>query len=228
MTDRHKQIINDAAANLFWTLAQDIGVVPAQDSVLATKGQCLFAQNGWRALLISYGYDQLDPPLQERFRWAVGLEAVEFAEREENLIGMVYIEDIEQGRSPSAMSVDCRAVNKSPCFIRGIQRLEQTGTLCLRSPLPAVVFADHSPLQPIISVSNTQIALGFQIPLFLSIFGHQSIGEGLFLMTGVFHIPVPDVKTGQRWTSIIPNASHFIKELHFSSNIGTISLEITW
>lgn len=47
-------------------------------------------------------------------------------------------------------------------------------------------------------------------------------------LTGVFHIPVPSIEAGQRWTSIIPNAAHFVEGFYLSTDRGAIPLEVTW
>ena len=67
--------------------------------------------------------------------------------------------------------------------------------VCLRHPLPAVVFADSVPTAAVIQVDDTATALGFDLPMFLNVAGRQQFGDDTVILTGYFFIPVPDVTT---------------------------------
>ena len=54
------RIINDAAAYLYWTLAENIGVGAATDEVLTSKGRCLLNMQTSKSILDRYDFYKLN------------------------------------------------------------------------------------------------------------------------------------------------------------------------
>jgi hypothetical protein len=84
--------------------------------------------------------------------------------------------------------------------------LEMIGRLCLRHPLPAVVFSRVHPGTQVIEVANTRDALGFQMPMFLATIHARQIGPRLFVLMVKFHIPAPVDVIADRWGRVIQNS----------------------
>lgn len=74
---------------------------------------------------------------------AIAAEAETFTLNGENMKGIVYGEDAAGGRAPSAQDLETAHLKVLPKDLSySGQALETTGRLCLRHPLPAVVFTD--------------------------------------------------------------------------------------
>ena len=155
---------------------------------------------------------------------AVAAEAYAYARDEENMQGSIYLEDRDTGRSPSAAAIDtaCLAIVPTCAYKRPVERL---GRLCLRHPLPAVVFAPRAPLDTLIEVADTTTALGFAMPMFLTVTGIHAIDAASFVLMGYFTIPTPSHEHGELWDRVIQNALHVTEAMHFG-NVQKISF--TW
>lgn len=222
------QVVHDAAAFLYWTMAEAIGVPDTHDAVMETGGHCLLVQEYSASVMSQYGYSDLPPAVKQAFDSAIASEAERFSIKGENLLGTIYAEDAQTGRSPSAENVDTEAVRAIPTQIMGNESVKKFGRLCLRHPLPAVVFSD-TPLQSeIIEVKETTEALGFHLPMFLTGATCQKISDELFVLTGVFHIPVADSNYGDLWCSVIQNANKFVSRASFHLPKKTIEIQINW
>lgn len=107
-------------------------------------------------------------------------------------------------------------------------KIEKAGRLCLRHPLPAVVFTDSRPRGGILEVADTSAALGFDLPMFLANVSTNQLGDGLFVSTGIFHIPVPDARHGDEWGTAIQNSTRFVRGIQFYGEAGTATVEVSW
>ncbi len=228
MSTLNPQIIHDTAAYLFWMLAEHVGIDDANQAVRDTTGECLFTQPFTISVLEQQGFANLPQEAQQKFINAVAYEAEEYALKETNLNGVVYAEDGQSGRSPSAHHIDTKILKALPSRVVANRKLERTGRLCLRHPLPAVVFSDSQPPSSIIEVSNTIEALGFQLPMFFSINGCQRISNALVVLFGVFFIPTPDEDSGKLWNSAIQNSTRFLSGLDIHEGSSVINIEVEW
>jgi len=219
--------IHNLAAEMFWRMADEIGVFNVNKRVLETKGRCLldhrFDSDLWR----EYPLPSLPDGEAGRVLEAVAVEAFDFTRDQQNMIGQVFLEDWQSGRSPSAANVDTQALARTPSFTCD-QSIERLGRLCLRHPLPAIVFADREPAQGVIQVDDTATALGFDLPMFLTIAGCQRINDATVVLTGYFQIPVPDVATGNQWNHVIQNSSRAVSGVIISLPEGQFTFAYRW
>ena len=220
--------INDAAAMLFWTHAAQHGFQTTVERVVATQCVCLFEQEQAAQILESHGFFELPEASREVFMRAIGLEVKDSIEREENLLGIVYAEDAATGRSPTAASVDVTRVCARPTRLSGYEHLERLGELCLRHPLPAVVFAETQPGTRFIQVASTHRALGCEVPMFLSLTGCVEIAAQVFALSGVFYILVRDNRIGDLWGGVIQNSVRSTAQIAVRLNGTVHSIEAQW
>ncbi len=225
----NQRIVHDAAAYLFWMLADEIGVARAGQAVIDSAGRCLFEKPFTDDVLAQYGFLGLSPNDQTDFLSAIATEAERFAIKGENMDGVIYAEDAQEGRSPSAQHVQTAHLEVIPrrVIVSGA-KIEKSGWLCLRHPLPAVVFSEVCPSSDILEVANTSAALGFHLPMFLGNFSTTQFGERLFVSTGIFHIPVPDNSQGNAWGKAIQNSVRFIRGVSFCGEAGIASVDVEW
>lgn len=106
--------------------------------------------------------------------------------------------------------------------------IERVGRLCLRHPLPAVVFAEDAPIAAVIQVDDTVTALGFDLPIFLNVVGRQHFGADTVILTGYFFIPVPDVATGDRWNHVIQNSHRNVEGTTLQTSDGEWVIRYEW
>jgi hypothetical protein len=228
MSTLNPQLVHETAAYLFWMFAEQVGVADANIAVIDTAGQCLLMQPFTVSVLVQHSYEKLSQEDQQRFMNAIACEAEKLAVKETNMNGIVYAEDAQSGRSPSAMSIDTKVLKAIPSRIVTNFEVAKTGCLCLRHPLPAVVFSDHQPRKSFIEVADTSTALGFHLPMFLSTVGCQKISNSLVVLLGIFYIPVPDESRGYLWNSAILNSTRFSSELELFDGSSVTMIEAAW
>lgn len=223
------QIVHDAAAFLFWTLAEGVGVNGANEAVIDSSGRCLLELPSSGDVLGQYGFQTLPPSDQREFGNAVAAEAERFAVKGENMDGVIYAEDAQSGRAPSAQGVQTEHLRAIPRrVVASGAKILKAGRLCLRHPLPAVVFSDTHPSGGILEVADTAAALGFQLPIFLANVATTQVGDNLFVSTGIFYIPAPDSCYGGKWGSAIQNSSRFVDEFHCYGPDGKTVVKVEW
>lgn len=224
-------VVHDVAAYLFWMLAEDVGVPEANDSVVNSGGRCLFQIPFANQLLSLYEVEQLDFAQQQHFCNAVAAEATQYALREENMEGIIYADDSISGRSISARNVPTDHLRNIPKAINVADdgRMERVGQLCLRHPLPAVVFSTTRPVSnSVIEVADTSKALGFHLPMFLTNINSKRLESGLFVSSGLLCIPVPDEHMGNHWSSALQNSIRFTNSLTLQGETGAVVVNVTW
>lgn len=223
-------VVEDAAAYLFWTLAENTGVSDAINLVLETNGQCLLTQVFSNQILNEYALDKLDIKARQAFLNAVVEKAFELTVEERNLLGTTYAEDAQTCRSPSASQVDALKVKAIPIEVMRSIPIEKIGRLCLRHPLPAVVFSNTKPCnENIIEIEDTVSALGFQLPMFLDKhFQCQKINDDLFVLTGIFSIPVPNAAYSKAWNHVIQNSTRFFNQSSLVAKDWQLDIEVGW
>ncbi|WP_372997716.1 hypothetical protein [Marinobacter sp.] len=222
-------IVHDAAAHLFWMMAEILGVQETTEAVIESSGYCLMQQIFTSEVLSKYNFHNLPKEDRNLFCKAIATEAEEFSIKRQNMEGIIYGDDAEAGRSPSAQYVNTADLEVLPRSITALgENIEKIGRLCIRHPLPAVVFSDECPPQDIIQVACTSDALGFQYPIFLGHISTQQLTDGLFASSGIFFIPAPNGEIGKKWSQVIQNSGRFFKETLFNREFGTSTLRVDW
>lgn len=223
------QIVHDAAAHLFWTLAEAVGINGATEAVIDSAGRCLLEQVFTGDVLGQYSFQNLPLSDQRELGSAIAAEAEHFAVNDKNMNGVIYTEDAQSGRAPSAQRVQTAHLRAIPRQVRASgTKIEKIGRLCLRHPLPAVVFSDTCPIGSVLEVSDTFTALGFQLSMFLANVATTELGDGLFVSTGIFSIPVPDACSGNGWNMAIQNSMRFIHGIQFAEANGNTTVAVEW
>lgn len=221
----HPQLLEDAAAWLFWTLVSRDGFELTLKNVLQTRGQSVLSNPEREAIFRRYPLDGMPTSTFSAFCTAVAEHAYSRAVREENLTGMIYSEDRLSGRTSSAAGISASHLNL-PVTIEG-DRFPQCGSLCLRAPLPAVAFADSPPPEGILRVADTH-ALGFSMPLWLSPQTVSQVDSRLWIITGIFYIPQHPALTDRAWKEVIPNAVCARERIIMEKDGEALSLDFHW
>lgn len=224
----NQQVVHDAAAQLFWHMARQMGVQGANERVIETRGKCLTSMPLASALLAEYRFEQLPSSVQKLFLDAVETEATEHSEQERNLQGMIYAEDAATGRSPSAMDLSTAHLSRQPTSLDVSSNIPKMGRLCVRAPLPAVVYCDVPPDSPFIWVDDTVTALGFDAPMFMTDINCIQIAEDVYVYTGIFSIAVPDFELGAKWHQVVPNSSRFVHAISGFAGEQSLSVNVSW
>lgn len=222
----HPQILEDAAAWLFWTLVAKNGFAPTLDEVLNTKGRSLLDCSDKEVIFSRYPLKDMPQDDFTQLCDAVAEYGWRKASQEENLIGMIYIEDRESGRAPSAVDIDTKGLDL-PLKVKG-DTLPTYGSLCIRHPLPAVVFTDTPPpAKGHFRVKDTR-ALGFSMPLWIAPHAADKVAEGLWLVTGIFYIPENLELSGHPWANVIPNSICSQKGMVLQGKKSPVKLDFLW
>lgn len=219
--------IHNLAAEMFWRMAEECGVGEIGERVLKTQGRCLLENRFDGDLWAEYPLASLPEEEVTRVLNAVALEAFTYARDEENMIGQVVLEDDRTGRSPSAANIDTRPLAAVP-IVTSNRPIERLGRLCIRHPLPAVVFASRPPSGSLVRVEDTATALGFDMPMFLMPTGHQQVGDRAFLLVGYFFVPVPNVEAGDLWSHVIQNSTRNVQGVTLHGPDGECVIRYTW
>ncbi len=214
----NERAVHDLAAYLFWSLSEKTGFSAAADEVLDTDGVCLFDNDYSEKIITIHGLHDHRVSSEERLtvmRLAANL-VIGSIHREENLNGIIYSEDDANGRSPSAINIPTKGLAAHPkkVMVSG-SPLPRIGRLCIRHPLPAVVFSEARPPFTVFEVADTRRALGFQMLMYFSVDGITQIDQTLYVSTGQFHIPVPSADQGDKWNRVIQNAYKFVRATDF-------------
>lgn len=221
----HPQLIEDAAAWLFWTLANTDGFNITRENVLSTRGKSVLECPEREAIFSRYQLDKMAPDEFLAFMEATANHAYGRTVNEENLIGLIYSEDRVSGRSPSAAGIETAHL-KLALSVRG-DSLPVCGMLCLRHPLPAVVFCKNRPPRGFIRVADTN-ALGFSMPLWLCPQTTDEIGDGTWMLTGIFYIPEGPELNARSWKAVIPNSICSRQGITVQGRRGVVDLIFDW
>ena len=222
-------VVHDAAAYLFWMLVKEVGVSEATHLVVTSHGLCLLQQPFTSQILQLHGtWDSLSPSEQRNFCEAVAAEALEYRSKEAALTGIVYEEDLNVGRSPDALNVSTAHLCILPRNVQKSGKIDKVGILCLRYPLPAVLFSRCMITDEVIEVSDTITALGFHIPMFMLVSTCQQIDSGWCVAQGYFQIPVPTLHQGALWDAVIPNSSRWIQSFQVRGTQANFCIDVEW
>ena len=100
----NQQAIAEIAAQLYWHQAQDHGVAATTSAIADTNGAAITRHPTAATILTSFGISTLPEEHRNQYLEAIAAQAHSFAEAERNMIGMVYLEDLPNGRSDTAAS----------------------------------------------------------------------------------------------------------------------------
>ena len=223
----NQRAVSEIAATLYWNHAERHGVAATTTGVADSDGALLFKQHDAKRILDAFGYGALDAAAKQAYERAIRDEAVHFALEERNMIGQIYLEDMATGRSEAAAAIDTLSLRHIP-QITVTGDMQRCGRLCLRHPLPAVVFSDELPIRPYLLVEDTKTALGYDLPMILTLDGQGQTHGHIHILTGAFHIPVPAVKDGKRWNHVIQNSTRFVDAQTLVSDDGIAKISCTW
>lgn len=202
--------LQDFAAYLFWNVA-------AEDGVAGAVARFEANEEDWarKTHLIQKSLEEAGP-----VRLSAGdidvlvADAVKeirrYSARGMNITGVIYADDRAALRSPSAMELvipKLQAPRVSSKSAQSMSTLQKAGQLCLRHPLPAVVFTSVAPDKgkSVLQVADTTRALGFPYPLFLTGIRVHTLAEGALALTGMFVAPIQDDRASAAIKSCIPN-----------------------
>ena len=222
----NNSIIEDIAAWLFWSLVDRFGFRETLFDVEITKGLSIFDSPDKKSILERYNFSYLSEKQLTNFYKIVAEYAYNRCCVEKtNLVGIVYLEDMPSGRSPSAKFINTKNYNV-PVSVLG-DNLEKLGTLCIRYPLPAGLFSRTLPKTHIFRVENTD-SLGFEMPMYIRVDGMTKCAEDLWMIAGIFYIPENVSLMGKKWNKIIPNSVCFQNSASFYTQDGKIDIVINW
>lgn len=223
----NQQAIAEIAAQLYWHQAQDHGVAATTSAIADTNGAAITRHPTAATILTSFGISTLPEDHRNQYLEAIAAQAHSFAEAERNMIGMVYLEDLPNGRSDTAASIKTDHLNHIP-ELTTTAPIERCGRLCLRHPLPAIVFSDTIPTQPFLIVQDTKTALGFDLPMVLTLDGQSQKHGDIYILTGIFQIPVPSLDIGHDWNAAIQNSTRFTERTTLVTESGTVTINARW
>lgn len=222
----------DFAAYLFWNVAAEAGVAEAVERFESND-------EDWtrKTHLIEKALEQAGP-----VRLSAGdinvlvTNAVKEIRRNNahglNITGVIYSDDRAALRSPSAMDLvipTLQAPRVSAKSAQSLSAIQKAGQLCLRHPLPAVVFSSVKPDEGIsvFQVADTARALGYAYPLFLTGIRVHTLAEGEFALTGMFVVPIQDERASAAIKACIPNCL-LVRSGFTTGGQGEHSFEFAW
>lgn len=224
--EQNNRIIEDIAAWLFWSLVDRFGYRETLSDVTITKGFSIIDSPNKKAILERYNLSQLsETELTTFYKIVAEYTYNRCCIEQKNLVGIVYLEDMPSGRSPSAKSINTKNYNV-PVSVLG-DNLEKLGSLCIRYPLPAVIFSRTLPKKHFFRVANTD-SLGFEMPMYIGVDGITKCAEDLWMITGIFHIPENVSLMGKKWSKIIPNSICSQDGIRLYTEDGKIDIVINW
>jgi hypothetical protein len=218
--------INHAAALLFWTFTDKVQYADAIDQ---------FTEDGVEIFIkVPYFHEVLnicgiEVPSSKSFfgeiysqnflneiKRKISSEIDLHLTKDLQLMGPLYLDEIQTGRSLEAKEVDVSSAVSSVFDLRvrvdGCK--ESVGSLCLRHPLPAVIVSTRPvKLNEYYRVESTFDALGCEYPLYFRNIGCIEVSSDLYILSGIFKIPVIDTNHYKCWSHIIQNSSSFSEYL---------------
>ena len=221
-----KVLITDIAANVYWRLVDRDGKLDSNDKISKTNGMYLLKDSLLVDVLSRYNQINIDD--MDDVVIAVIKLIVDSVKNEFNIIGAVYADDFIKGRSANIKSLDTSMVQFIPQNIIIDNNIETIGMLCVRHPLPSVVFSSHAPINNFIKIADTTHALGFDMPLFFNIESTKKAQDDLYVSMGTVHIFVPNVTVGNAWHHIIQNSICSIKYISACDALHDVKINAVW
>ena len=216
----NEAVVAEAASYLFWMLVDEVGIQRAIDRVDDSGGGCLLNQPYSTGVLRQFnGFDGLSDELKSDFGQAVAdLVYVTTIKQGALLTGPANVEDGKRGRNLTAEPLDLAHLNLPPVHLEVNGNFETLGSLCIRHPLPAVVYSDRAPETQagIIRIEDTRTALGFDMPMFMTNIQGIKMEQDMYMLMGEIHIPTEGDHSARMWHHAIPNSSKFGSQITFS------------
>lgn len=222
------QEIYNIASILFWKFVEIEGQAHAVNQIFLTGGQCLFSQPFSDEVLSEEKLTLFPNPLRDQIYQRIKDEVVASLNARKPLTGIIYAEDAHAGRSPGAIKIGTKHLNVLPEDTTVKGSIDVIGELCVRHPLPAVVFSDKKPCKTFIQIASTEKALGFNIPMFMQLQAMNVCADNLFCLAGTLYVPVPSEDHARPWKAVIPNASTMISGFSIGAGSSKISIDVSW
>lgn len=198
------RLIDDIAALLFWSLVAENGYSHTIQDVMGSAGYSILKPSNKDLLFTSFKINTLPENVKVALNDELARYTYQKSINEENMIGILYEEDMESGRSPSAMEINT-AIFDIPLTVSG-DSIPTYGKLCIRYPLPAVVIGGNGmPPSGIFRVEDTS-CLGFDYPMYIIADTVVPLDAGGWFITGIFRIPENVELAGLYWRQVIPNS----------------------
>ncbi len=228
------QLVQMISADVFWNYVYQHSFQKADD--FANRGKFptkMLSKKIIKKSLLNYA-KEVPNKIVRAYYEAVKQEIISHAKAENNLIGVLYEEDILSGRTPDfnetkRLKLLQQDSDQSAPYQLDISAniLPELGELIIRTPLPAMVISPTKPSDNPIIVASTKKALGFHKTMVLMIKSVQECDLG-YVLEGVFQIPT---KKGMNnhWLKLIPNATAFLQKvtLH-SSNLANVEISVVY
>ncbi|HEU0197089.1 MAG TPA: hypothetical protein VFQ88_07775 [Nevskiaceae bacterium] len=213
--------VNDVAAYVYWSYALEHGVAQAQD-----RGCSVATPTSVRRAAAAIGAGTAGS--SRALVAAVQSEIAWHLQRGVNILGRIYADDARVGRTPGALDLDTSHLStpRVQVFPRGAARVDLLGTLCVRSPLPAIAFADRRPTSPVVAIAETTRAIGVNACIYMLQPDVISVSDSLFILSGIMHIPALDDESGCSWNAVVPNSIRFKDRFTVVSDGGQIDFQV--
>lgn len=208
----HPQLIENVAAEVFWGYCFRTHYDTAIADVLDFEYEKLWSLKKAGEMVRRYGGSLCNADLRRLYDEVNSYMRMK-AEREENILGTLYVEDFARCKPPRFAHGDLvkrlRSAGDDDASIEGIAP-PVAGDLLLRTPLPSCVLLRSNPPTDVIRVADTRKALGFQKTMLLTIRTGGTLPPNPQGYThaahGVFGIPCQDEAISPVWWKLIPNA----------------------
>lgn len=222
------QEIYNIASLLYWKFVERVGQTQAKHQVLLTGGQCLFSQAFSDEILTEEKLNLIPNPLRDQIYQKIKGEVVASLEAGKPLNGIIFSEDANTGRAPSAAAINTHKLNYLPKNTNVEGDIDVIGELCLRHPLPAIVFSELKPAKTFIQLKSTAKALGFNIPMFMQLQAMNQCAGNLYCFSGTLYVPVPSENYAKLWREAIPNAITVFTGISMGAGQSKIHIEFGW
>jgi len=217
--------VDDVAAMLFWSSVKELGYISSCEEIVQTEGKAALLCQNAANIISSYGICNLPAQVLNEFLNKVTESIFLHTLNKVNLIGVVYMDDLLTGRSPSAEKIDFSCLNNR-VEVTG-DTLPSFGKLCIRSPLPSVVVSDCRPDSDYFKIKDTS-ALGFKYPIFMSVQSVRQLYNSQWLITGIFNLPENPSLSSTKWVEFLPNSLSSRDSVTLNTIHGAVSMRYVW
>ncbi|MFK4706238.1 hypothetical protein ABIC83_003077 [Roseateles asaccharophilus] len=220
--------IEELAATAFWRRVAARGYQSTFGTIDAAAAEEL--------LISTFTADQVADYMRRRGIPGTPIQAIKIAidilvksqDEGRNLLGPILQDDIRLCR-PSAISEEIlEQVVSMPRKIIGGGTLHAHGTLVIRPPYPALVYANSKPPSGVFVIKDTLRALGRKVFMLMQATKTTPMPNGIQLTEGTLLIPAPDVDHGDRWERLIPNSTRSTGAMRVVTNDGLSEITFGW
>ncbi|KXS55411.1 MAG: hypothetical protein AWU57_190 [Marinobacter sp. T13-3] len=233
MTTISPQITYHIASILFWIAARESGYTKTLAQIITEPE--MVVKTRYIKELFSRMPCTNDWPTETRVEViSAAMHYIKIAAKAgDRFLGTPRSDDYGHGRSEEARheaTAHLRHTIRTCKAIDPEAPMPRAGELCLRTPLPAMIFTTKDLGGEAFVITNTEKALGFHWPIIATAYsGHRTDNGVLMIMDPELHIPVPSQTVGAQWSRIIPNAVPFIDQVSIPAPAGQpFDIRATW